>query len=389
MTEFDDPQRVPSSPPPSAGRPRPPLESDRPEAGEIFGAPGIPDPLRPDQSLATAQPLGPIEASGTEVSGRRDADFSRAVLEDLYRYPKKKKWIARTLWIFTGLFGGHRFYLDRTGTGLMMMFTAGGAGAWWLIDGFLINRMVSGYNDDQSQREQEGLPPRSLSFMPPLRGVSLPPFPEWAAKRSGRGRIVVDGFLLFMFGTLLGGRTVTNGNPEPILAVLALIAITLLGARWDALAHIPILNGFDRWNHRLRLFYFVTDPGGPVGLALRPIFGLIVAPFRKRARAEARLYLQLGVVFTIGFTALDVAQSLAGTGQGFSVATLGIGAFAFTQDMLVTLMGVYLFAAPIGAILTTHLLLERTDKLIWALSAITIVSIVMGLFGGGFATGIF
>jgi hypothetical protein len=225
--------------------------------------------------------------------------------------------------------------------------------------------------------------------MPPLRGALLPPVPEWAAKRSGRGRIIADAFLLFMFGSLLGGQTVQNGNPEPVIAVLALIAITLLGARWDALAHIPVLDGFDRWNHRLRLFYYVTDPGGPLRLALRPIYGLIISPFRKRARAEARLYLQLGVVFTIAFTILDVGQSLAGTGQGFGVAAIGLGAVSFTLDMLATLVTVYLFAAPIGAILTTHLLLERTDRLIWGLSAITVVSIVMGLLGGGFAEGFF
>ncbi|MFV1988586.1 MAG: TM2 domain-containing protein [Gemmatimonadota bacterium] len=356
---------------------RPPLEADSPQPGEIFGAP------------AMDQPLGPMSPSETTLSGRRDADFSRAVLEDLYRYPKKKKWIARLLWLFTGFFGGHRFYLDRTATGLIMMFTGGGAGAWWVVDGFLIKRFVNAYNEDQSRRERDGLPPRSLSFMPPLRGALLPPFPEWAAKRSGRARIVFDALLLFMFGSFLGAVTVQTGNPEPILAVLALIAITLLGARWDALAEIPILNGFDRWNHRLRLFYFVTDPGGPLRLALRPIFGLLVAPFRKRARAEARLYLQLGVFFTILFTVLDVGQSLAGTGRGISVATLGLGALSFTTDMLRTLVAIYLFAAPIGAILTTHLLLERTDKLIWALSAITIVSIVIGLFGGGFAPPMF
>ncbi|MDX1396022.1 MAG: TM2 domain-containing protein [Gemmatimonadota bacterium] len=344
---------------------------------------------RTTEGLATERPVtggsatgGPAAPRDGAVRGPRAADFSRAVLEDLYRYPQKKKWIARLLWLFTGLFGTHRFYLDRTGSGLLMMFTGGGALAWWIVDGFLIGRLVSSYNEDQALREQEGLPPRSLSFMPPLRGAMLPPVPEWAAKRSGRARIFFDAILLSIFGSLLGANTLDSGNPEPVIAVVALIAITLLGARWDALARIPILDGFDRWNHRLRLFYYVTDPGGPLRLALRPIVGLVIAPFRKRARAEARLYMQLGVVFTIAFTILDVGESLSGAG-GIGIAALGVGAVAFTLDMLRTLLSVYIFAAPIGAILTTHLLLERTDRLIWALSAITLVSVVLGFFGSG------
>jgi len=320
------------------------------------------------------------DASGRtpESSGRRDADFSRAVLDDLYRYPKKKRWIARVLWIPPfGTFGAHRFYLDRTATGLMQLFSAGGAGAWWLVDAFLIPGMVRTFNEDQATREKEGLPPRALSFMPPARGARLPPFPEWAAKRGGKGRVIPDLILLFLFGSLLGANTMSTGNPEPVIAVVSLIAITLLGARWDALTHIPILNSFDRWNHRLRLFYYVTDPGGPLRLAFRPIYGAIVAPFSKRARAESRLYLQLGVWFTVVFTALDLVQAMS-SGAGFTLAPLSL-----LGDMIVTLGTVYLFAAPIGAILTTHLLLERTDQLIWVMSAVSLAGVVLGMLGMG------
>ena len=326
---------------------------------------------------ASGAPLEPTPHMPPESGGRRDADFSRAVLEDLYRYPKKKRWVARALWLFTGLLGGHRFYLDRTGTALLMMFSGGGAGAWWLVDGFLVGRMVQAYNDDQAEREAQGLPPRSLSFMPPLRGAMLPPFPAWAAKRSGRARLVGDSILLLLFGSALGGNLVSTGNPEPAVAVVLLIAITLLGARWDALAHMPVLSSFDRWNHRLRLFYYVTDPGGPLRLVFRTLFAWLVAPFQKRARAEARLYITFGAWLTMAFTALDVTQAFRGIGIGAAaVATLAV-----FGDLLLTLATVYLFAAPIGAILTTHLLLERTDRLIWGLSLLTLVSIVAGVVG--------
>ena len=270
--------------------------------------------------------------------------------------------------------GGHRFYLDRTGSGLAMMFTIGGAGFWSFVDLFLIRRMTRAYNEDQALRKATGQPPRALSFMPALDGGTLPPFPAWAEKRSGHGRLVGDVIVLVIAGVGLGTFSQQFGNYEPIIAVAALIAITLLGARWDALAHMPILRGFDRWNHRLRLFYFTNDPGGPLSLAFRPVV-VLFALFRKRVRAEAKLYLQLGAWFTIIFTAFDVLQSVSFSGGG--LPNIGFGAFFL--DIFQTFLTVFAFAAPIGAILTTHLLLERRDWLIWALSVIAVVSTVGGI----------
>lgn len=327
----------------------------------------------------TTDSTGPeAQAAAGGDRSHRDADFSRAVLEDLYRYPRKRGLVARILWVVTGLFGGHRFYLDRIGTGLLMLFTVGGAGVWWLVDGFLLGRMLREYNDDQMSREAAGMAPRQLEFMPPLRGgYRMPPYPEWVGKRSGRLRMVGDVLILMFFGSALGASAARDGQFEPIIAVLALIAITIFGARWQALAHTPILRAFDRWNHRLRLFYFHTDPGGPLKLAFRPIFGIITAPFKRTARAEVRLYLQLGVWFTIIFTGLDILQSMTIGRSGFQFSLA-----AFLRDMVDTFVTTYAFAAPIGAILTTHLLLARRDLVLWVLSGVAIFFIAFGLLGG-------
>lgn len=308
---------------------------------------------------------------------RRDPDFSREVLEDLYRYRRKRRSVAWALWVVSGFLGGHRFYLNRTGTGLAMLLTGGGGLVWWLVDAFLLTRMVDSYNREQAQREKGGLPPVALDFMPALRTAALDEPPEWAAARGGRLRLIGDALVLVVAGSALGNFSASTGEYEALIAILALIAITNLGARWHDLARLPLLRQLDRWSHRLRLFYHYNDPGGPLSLLVRPLFGVLYAPFRKRARAETRLYLQLGAVFAIVFTLLDLGAAVTVTGGGLDISVLPL-----VQDLILAFVSVYAFAAPIGAILTAHLLLERTDLIVWTLSGLSLGAIALGLFGG-------
>ena len=296
------------------------------------------------------------------------------MLEDLYRYPRRRNGIAWLLWGLTGVFGGHRFYLDRTGTGVLMLFSGGGGAIWWIVDAFLLRKMVLAFNDDQAQREAAGLPPKALYFMPPARGATLPEAPVWLAKRGGRRRLLGDMIVLAVAGVSVGAFSSGTGNYEAVITIVALCAITLLGARWDALAHMPILSGLDRWSHRLRLYYWYNDPGGPLELFFRPLIGLLTAPFRKKARAEAWLYLQVGAWFTILFTGVDVVQA-----TGIAQASLNIQPGTFFADLVLTFVSIYAFAAPIGAILTTHVLLEKSDAVVWLLTAVALAAMALGI----------
>jgi hypothetical protein len=302
------------------------------------------------------------------MSRARAPDFSRRVLEDVYRYRLKRPEVAWGLWLLTGIFGGHRFYLGKIGTGLLMLATGGGSGFWGFLDALSVNRMVREFNERQLEREKAGLPPQEMDFMPAFpTDEELEGPPSWAPLREGRWRLAGDALVLLIAGTALGAISGARGDYEAITAVLALIAITVLGARWDPT--LPLLGELDRWSHRLRLYYRFNDPGGPLSLMFRPLIGPLTAWFRKQARAEVRLYLQLGAVFTILFTLVDVVQAWGAN---------GFQASALIGDLFVTFFSVYAFATPIGAVLTTHLLLDRKDEIVWALGGWTVLWMVVG-----------
>lgn len=66
---------------------------------------------------------------------------------------RKSAGVAFLLWIFFGMLGGHRFYLGKPWTALLMllmtitMFGALVTAIWALIDAFLIPGMVRDYNN--------------------------------------------------------------------------------------------------------------------------------------------------------------------------------------------------------------------------------------------------
>ena len=50
------------------------------------------------------------------------------------------------LWLFTGLFGGHRFYVGKNLSGIVYLFTCGLLFIGWGLDFFRLGSMVDNYN---------------------------------------------------------------------------------------------------------------------------------------------------------------------------------------------------------------------------------------------------
>ena len=59
----------------------------------------------------------------------------------------KSKTVALLLWFFLGWISAHRFYLGKTGNGILYLVTGQLIGFGWVVDLFLIGSMVDNYNN--------------------------------------------------------------------------------------------------------------------------------------------------------------------------------------------------------------------------------------------------
>lgn len=62
--------------------------------------------------------------------------------ENFYARTAPNAW---AMWALTGLLGGHRYYLGKPASGVLMTLTIGGFGVWWVIDAFRLNKLRREY----------------------------------------------------------------------------------------------------------------------------------------------------------------------------------------------------------------------------------------------------
>lgn len=63
---------------------------------------------------------------------------------------EKSRGVALALCVPLGVFGAHRFYVGKIGTGLLQLCSLGGLGLWWLYD--LITISAGEFRDEEGRR---------------------------------------------------------------------------------------------------------------------------------------------------------------------------------------------------------------------------------------------
>jgi TM2 domain-containing membrane protein YozV len=90
---------------------------------------------------------------------------------------ERSRGVALALAAILGPFGAHRFYVGKTGTGILMLCTLGGAGLWYLYDLIMVaggsfrdahGRLVSVWDPEQPA-PVGALPPEVMEELSSLR----------------------------------------------------------------------------------------------------------------------------------------------------------------------------------------------------------------------------
>ncbi len=111
-------------------QPNPPFQPQQPNQPQYSQPPF--QPQYPQQP-----PFQPQQPGYQQPYGQQ-AGYQQPYGQQPYRQEPKDWLITLLLCIFAGALGVHRFYVGKIGTGLIMLFTGGGCGIWWLIDLIMI-----------------------------------------------------------------------------------------------------------------------------------------------------------------------------------------------------------------------------------------------------------
>lgn len=71
----------------------------------------------------------------------------RLMFDQEFEKKQKKMAAAYLLWFFLGFIGIHKFYLQKTGLGVLYIFTGALFGVGWIIDAFITAKRVHELNE--------------------------------------------------------------------------------------------------------------------------------------------------------------------------------------------------------------------------------------------------
>lgn len=79
---------------------------------------------------------------------------------DPTEFSPRSRLVALLFCALLGVFGVHRFYVGKIGTGILMLVTVGGFGIWWMIDLILIG--LGSFRDKEDRRVFRWMEPGSI-----------------------------------------------------------------------------------------------------------------------------------------------------------------------------------------------------------------------------------
>jgi TM2 domain-containing membrane protein YozV len=120
----------------------------------------------------------------------------------------KSKRTAYLLWFFLGFWGVHKFYLNKTGIGVLYMFTGGLLGIGWLIDLFTLGKQVDTYN--------QWIYPLAPADSPPRRDIIRPTIPSKSPKHRKRKAVIPPGTKILRIVYKDAAGVVTNRDIQAV-----------------------------------------------------------------------------------------------------------------------------------------------------------------------------
>ncbi|MEM6335924.1 MAG: TM2 domain-containing protein [Bacteroidota bacterium] len=308
---------------------------------------------RPSVRAVMSAPLQEVDDVHGAIQAR--------MVDELQSYGYRTHRTARWLWLLTGLFGGHRYYLERTGTAIVQSLTLGGLIVWWIVDGFKLREMVDAFNAEQAKREAADAPAVGMECIPHA-DVDLAGYPPWYVPPKNRTTktlgLMGDALALLIFTPAIGGVASSQGLTAPLIAAVVVVTVTLAATRLARFFHVPLIHEVVHWEYKLRLFYWFNKPQHTLLMLIRPVIAVFYAPFNRLARFEVKLYAEVAAVFAVTTVVWKFFD-----GTYWAMLTAFDLSALFESWLEVTILNfffVYAFVSPIGAILTKHVLIKRS-----------------------------